>query len=170
MMTIFFVFSFLFVYLQTKRKKNKMKVTEQTTLQIERALRKIAQKFPSAEEASIVTDIHLRASQDSGELLAFDDDDNEINRCVVDQWIDCKDEDFFESITQILRQLLKKNSDIVDNIGILKPFSFVLEDEDKENSAELYVADDETIIISGELMEGLDADLDSFFDELMKKD
>ena len=29
-----------------------------------------------------MTDIHLRASQDSGDLMAFDDDDNEISRCV----------------------------------------------------------------------------------------
>ena len=60
--------------------------------------------------------------------------------------------------------------DTIDGLGILKPFSFVLENDDKENIAELYVADDETIIIDGDLMEGLDKDLDSFFDKLMKED
>lgn len=146
-----------------------MKATEQTTQQIERAIKKIAQKFPTDEETSILTDVHLRVSQDSGEILAFDDNDQEITRCVVEQWIDNKDEDFYDEITGILRSSLKTLHHIIDAMGILKPFSFVLENDDKESIAELYVADDETIIIDGELMEGLDKDLDTFLDNLLKE-
>ena len=57
-----------------------IKPSEQTTQQIERFLKKIAQKFPNNDEVSALTDIHVRVSQDSGEMLAFDDDDNEITR------------------------------------------------------------------------------------------
>lgn len=146
-----------------------MKPTEQTTQQIERAIKKIAQKFPTDDETSTLTDIHLRISQDSGEILAFDDDDKEITRCVVEQWIDNKDEDFYDEITPILRNALKGLHEVVDAMGILKPYSFVLENDEKESIAELYVADDETIIIDGELMEGLDKDLDSFLDNLLKE-
>ena len=146
-----------------------MKANEQTQQQIERAIRKIAQKFPSDEDTSILTDIHLRASQDSGELLAFDDDDNEITRCVVEEWIDNKDDNFYQEITTLLRNILKRMRNTVDNLGILKPYSCTLENDDRENIAELYVADDETIIIDGDLMEGLDKDLDSFFDKLLKE-
>ena len=145
-----------------------MKASEQTVQQIERAIRKISQKFPFAEESSILTDIHLRVVQESGEILAYNDDDEEITRCVIAEWIDNKDDDFYAEITPILRQVIKKMSKTVDNLGIMKPYSFVLEDDEKENIAELYVADDDTIIINGELMEGLDQDLDSFFSELMK--
>ena len=53
-----------------------MKVSEQTLQQIERFLKKIAQKFPTSDEASLVTDIHIVLFQESGELIAFDDDDN----------------------------------------------------------------------------------------------
>ena len=105
----------------------------------------------------------------SGEILAFDDNDQEITRCVVEQWIDNKDEDFYDEITGILRSSLKTLHPIIDAMGILKPFSFVLENDDKESIAELYVADDETIIIDGELMEGLDKDLDTFLDNLLKE-
>ena len=146
-----------------------MKATEQTTQQIERAIKKIAQKFPTDEETSILTDVHLRVSQDSGEILAFDDNDQEITRCVVEQWIDNKDEDFYYEITGILRSSLKTLHPIINAMGILMPFSFVLENDDKESIAELYVADDETIIIDGELMEGLDKDLDTFLDNLLKE-
>ena len=145
-----------------------MKASEQTTQQLDRVIRKIAQKFPYSEEPTHLTDIHLRVSQDSGEMLAFDDDDNEITRCVIEEWIDNKDDDFYSNITTILRQALKKLNKVIDRMGLLKPYSFVLEDDEKENIAELYVADNDTIIITGELMEGLDKDLDSFFTELMK--
>lgn len=145
-----------------------MQVTEQTTQQIERAIKKIAQKLPANEETSLLTDIHLLVSQDSGELIAYDDNDEEITRCVVEQWIDNKDESFYDEVTALLRKELHQMNEVVDNLGIMKPYSFVLENDDKESIAELYVADDDTIILGGDLMEGLDQDLDSFFDSLMK--
>lgn len=149
-----------------------MEITEQTIQQVERFLKKVAQKFPApttSDDTSVLTDIHVRVVQDSGEILAFDDDDNEITRCVVEQWIDNKDENFYEEIAKHLRSLLRKNSDQIDNLGILKPYSFVLEDDDRENLGELYLADDDTIIVGGDLMEGLDHDLDDFLDELLKE-
>jgi hypothetical protein len=145
-----------------------MKATEQCIQQIERAIRKIAQKYPAQEEASTMTDIHLRVTQESGEMVAFDDDDREVNRCVIEQWIDNKDEDFYESVAGILRSVLKRMRTTIENMSILKPYSFVLEDDDKEHVAELYVVDDDMVIISNEeLMEGLDKDLDDFLDQLL---
>ena len=145
---------------------------EQTIQQVERFIRKVAQKFPaqlSEEDNTVLTDIHVRVSQDSGELLAFDDEDNEITRCVVEQWIDNKDENFYDEVAKTLRDVTRKNSETIDNLGILKPYSFVLEDDDKENLGELYLADDDTIIVGGDLMENLDSDLDSFLDDLLKE-
>lgn len=145
-----------------------MEATEQTTLQTERFLRKIAEKFPPCEEMSIMTDIHVRTSQESGELIAFDDDDQEITRCVVEQWIGNEDEHFYDNAARILREGLKKCHQTIDKMGIMKPFSFVLEDEEKTFVAELYVADDDTVILGGDLMEGLDQDLNRFFNDLFK--
>ena len=146
-----------------------MTATEQTIQQIERMIRKVAQKFPASDDASIITDIHLCVNQDSGEMLAFDDDDKEITRCVIGQWIDNKDKNFYDKVKVDLRNTLKRLSSEVDNLGILKPDSFVLEDDEKHPLGELYVADDETIILGGDLMEGLDKDLDDFFDDLMEE-
>ena len=147
-----------------------MKATEQTTQQIERAIKKIAQKFPPRDDASVVTDIHVRVSQGSGEMLAFDDDDNEITRCVVEQWIGNNDEDFYDSVERILNNTMNASAKLIENLGILKPYSFVLENDDKENIAELFIADDDTVIIGKDLMEGLDKDLDSFLNELLKEE
>ena len=145
-----------------------MKATDQTQQMLDRAIRKIAEKFPSGTKATLMTDIHLRVTQETGELMAFDDDDNEINRCVVEQWIDNTDDDFYKQITPLLRGIIKKHSREVEQMSILKPFSLVLENDDKENIAELFVVDDDTVIIDEELMVGLDKDLDDFFEKLLK--
>lgn len=52
-----------------------MQLTEQITQQVERFLNKVAHKFPATEDPSVLTDIHVRVTQDGGEILAFDDDD-----------------------------------------------------------------------------------------------
>ena len=143
------------------------KATEQTTQQIERFLKKIAQKFPPREDTSIVTDIRVRVSQGSGEMLAFDDDDNEVTRCVVEQWINNNDEDFYNGVEQTLISTFSALSTIADSLGILKPYSFDLENDDKDTIAELYIADDDTVIIGKDLMEGLDSDLNLFLEKLL---
>lgn len=145
-----------------------MKATEQTLQQIERAIRKIADKFPQNTDDGIITDIHLRVNQETGELVAFNDDDKEITRCVIEQWIDNKDDNFFEEVENVLRSALNKHKATVEQMAILKPYSFVLEDEDHEHLAELFLVDDETVIIDTELMAGLDKDLDSFLENLLK--
>ena len=157
-----------YTFAENKNYKTEMKATEQTLQQIERAIRKVADKFPSGAEASQLTDIHLRVNQETGELTAFDDDDKEINRAVIEQWIDNKDDDFYAAAAQTLRSVLKSKSDTIEQMSILKPYSFVLEDEDGETQEELYVIDGDTVIIDEELMADLDKDLDSFFEQLMK--
>ena len=75
-----------------------MKATDQTLQQLERALRKVTEKFPLTEDASLLTDIHIRVTQESGEVMVFDDDEQELTRCVVEQWIDNKDDNFYNSV------------------------------------------------------------------------
>lgn len=140
---------------------------EQSVKQVDRFLRKVLQKFPSVEDPVLLTDIHLLASPESGDLMAFDDDDVEISRCVVEEWIDNKSEQFYPDAALLLRSRLNTMVNEIENVGLLKPFSFVLENEDKEHVAELYVCDDDINIIGGDIMEGWDKDLDSFLDKLM---
>ena len=145
-----------------------MKATEQTLQQIDRALRKTAEKFPSTEEATQMTDIHLRVTQESGELVAFDDDDRELMRCVVEQWIDNKDDDFYTEVASLLRQRIEGMKTLLDSLSILKPFSFVLEDDDREVQEELYMVDDDIALLPPLSLDNLDSDLDEFLDHLLK--
>ena len=146
-----------------------MGYTEQTQQQIERFLRKVAQTFTAKERDMPMTDIHLRASQDSGDLMAFDDDDNEISRCVISTWIENKSDNFYQEIAYTLRSKLNRMKDTIDNLSIMKPFSFILEDDEKNNIAELYLIDDDLVMIGGNLMQGLDEDLDNFLQNILKQ-
>lgn len=160
------------LYLQhvTKSIRKMTKPSEQTIQQTRRFLKKIAQKFPLDNDSSLVTDIHIRVVQESGEMLAFDDDDNEITRCVVEEWIGDNNEDFYDIVKDQLTSIFKSCAEILDNFGILKPYSVVLENDDKESISELYIADDDTVIIGSELMKDLDNDLNAFLDNLLKED
>lgn len=146
-----------------------MTTNEQTIQKIERFFGKVAQKFPSGQDAGVMTDLHIRVVQESGELLAFDDDDKEITRCVVDQWIGNKDADFYDNAAKTLRDTITFQKDKIDNLGIIKPYNFVLEDDEGEHVAELYVVDDDTVIIGDDLMQGLDKELDDFLENLLSK-
>ena len=115
-----------------------------------------------------MTDIHLRVTQETGELTVYNDDDVEITRSVIEQWIDNKDDDFYHEIAPALRKSIEKHKQDIEQMSILKPFSFVLEQDDKEAVEELYLVDDDTVIIDPDLMQGLDEDLDKFLENLLK--
>ena len=145
-----------------------MKATEQTLQQIERTIRKTTDKFPADPDTSIMTDIHVRVIQDSGELITFDDNEEEITRGLVEQWIDNTDDDFYTAIPPIIHKCIEHQKALVENMGIMKPFTFVLENDEKEPLEELYIVDDDLVIIDGDMMQDLDKDLDEFLDNLLK--
>lgn len=144
-------------------------VTDTTTQQIVRALRKAASKFPAETESRPLTDLYLQVKQESGELMIFDDEEQELTRCVVEEWIGNKDEDFYNNVQEDLAAIIRENKEITENVNILKPFSYVLIDEEKETLAELHLVDDDTILLSGELMKGLEKDLEDFWNKLADK-
>jgi hypothetical protein len=144
-----------------------MKATLQTIQQIERALKKVAAKYPQGREELMLTDIHLQVKADSGELLAFNDDDDELTRCVVEQWIESPEEDFYGEVAPILKQCIQGMKETMESLSILKPYSFVLVDDEKETLTDLFLVDDDTVILDGDLLKGLDEDLDGFLKNLL---
>lgn len=132
----------------------------------------ISRYLGGSEENQLVTDIHLQPRQDSGELVIYDDDDSELSRTIVEDWVDYDDDDFDTEVERILRNVLNemKSGGAFDNLNIMKPYSFVYVDDEKEGISELLVMDEnDTVVIDEELMKGLDEDLDKFLNDLMKK-
>ena len=146
-----------------------MKASEQTYQQIERALRKAASKFVNDTDNLPLTDLYIQVKQDGGELRIYNDDDEELTRCVVEEWIDNHDEDFYTQVQPILSKAIAQAREVTEHVAILKPYSYVLIGEKHETLAELYLVDDDTLIVSEELMAGLDEDLDAFWKQLVKK-
>jgi len=144
-----------------------MKATQQTKTQIERAIRKVAEKFPATAEP-VMTDIMLQVKPESGELLAFNDDMEELTRIVVDQWLAPTDENLYDAASMVIKQCLAHLRPEIDKMSVLHPFSFVLIDEDKETLADLYLIDDDTVMIDTELLKGLDQELNQFLEQLLK--
>lgn len=145
-----------------------MPISTPTQQKILHALTKASKKFVESETLPL-TDILIQINQESGELLIFDEDEVELTRCVVEEWIGNEEEDFYTSVQHDLECLLQENKALVEDFNILKPYSFVLLDDEKEVIADLYLVDDETLQINSNLMEGLDEDLEKFWQELFKE-
>ena len=140
-----------------------------TIQQIQRALRKAASKFPLEAENYPMTDIILQVKQEGGELLIFDDNDTELTRCVVEEWLGDTSEDFYERIQPVLKEAILDIKEEMDSLNVLKPYSFVLFDDDSSAVANLYLVDDDLIQIDDNLLPGLDEDLESFWETLSKE-
>ena len=144
-----------------------MNTNEQTLRQIERALKKTAEKFAAiSQEDAVLTDFYLLVRQESGELLVFDDDEHEITRCVVEEWIGNSSEDFYTAIQPVLQAALKRCAPLLEEMSVLRPCSFVLLDDEQQTVAELFLIDDDTMILGQDLMVGLSDDLDAFWQKL----
>ena len=64
-----------------------METSEKTIQQIKRAINKIAVKYPPETETPQMTDIFLVVNQETGDMMAFDDNDKELDRCVIEEWM-----------------------------------------------------------------------------------
>lgn len=148
-----------------------MKLSQSALSLLQDTIKQAISKYTCGCEQTVVTDIHLQASQSSGELSIFDDDDDELANSTIEEWMTYDGDDFYENVERILSTLLcnMKNEGAFDKLTIMKPFSFVLVDEDKETVNELLLMDDDTLLVNEELLKGLDEELDTFLKNLLEK-
>jgi hypothetical protein len=148
-----------------------MKLSQQSQLLIESTIKEALSKFSRSADQSIVTDIHLQANQNSAELIIFDDDDNELATCVIEEWLSFNGQNFYKEVERAFRNLLNRMRDngIIEELPILQPYSFVLVDDDKETVSELLLIDEDVLLLNEELLKGLDEELDIFLKDLLKE-
>ena len=149
-----------------------MKLSAQSHASIASSLREAVDKYIADGERTVVTDIHLQPKQDCGELVIFNDDDEELSRTIIEEWVDYSEDDFYTIVERILRGEINalKDTGVLDKLAIMKPYSFVLVDEDRETVTELLLIDDEdTLLLNDELLKGLDEELDAFLKDLLEK-
>ena len=144
-----------------------MKMSEQSRASITALCR-----YTSEGDETVVTDIHLQPNSESGELIIFDDDDQELSRTIINEWVEYESDDFYTVVEPILRAEVEalKESGKLEKLCLMKPYSFVLVDEDKETVAELLLVDeDDTLLLNDELLKGLDEELDAFLKDLLER-
>lgn len=140
-------------------------MSEQSRASIVSALKTALCRYTSEGDETVVTDIHLQPNSESGELIIFDDDDQELSRTIINEWVEYESDDFYTVVEPILRAEVEalKESGKLEKLCLMKPYSFVLVDEDKETVAELLLVDeDDTLLLNDELLKGLDEELDAF--------
>lgn len=147
-----------------------MKLSQSSLSLIEKTVGQALAKYRGCEE-NIVSDIHLQANPVSGEVIIFDDDDAQLAAAIIEEWTNYNGNNFQADAERVLSTVLNnmKSAGDFDKLTLMKPYSFVLVDEDKETVAELLLMDDDTLLLNDELLKGLDEELDAFLKDLLEK-
>lgn len=148
-----------------------MKLSSTSHSSIASALQTALKGYTSTGNPGVITDIYLQPDWTSGELVIWNDDDQKLVSVIVDEWVAANPENFYEDCEAVLKKILNQllGQGLLDGLSILKPYSFVLVDEEKETVAELLLVDEEeTLFLNGELLKGLDDELDAFLKDLLE--
>ncbi len=147
-----------------------MDFNQQMTTTVRDAIREATRKYAAKDCGNIVTDFHIHIRKSENRIDICDDEDIVLATTVVlpqpeEEGIDEK------QITKLLRHELHNMNKAkeFDKINIFKPFSFLLEDTENETFEELLIVDDNNLIISEELLKGLDKELDDFLHQLLEE-
>ena len=149
-----------------------MNLEKQSQTAILTALKEALDKFPLGDgQSTVVSDINLHPCLASGELVILDDDDHELARVEVSEWANCVPEEFYVQAELQLRPLLDslEKDGVLEKLPLLKPYSFVLIDDEHETVSELLLIDDETMMLNDGLLKGLDEELDAFLKQLLEE-
>ena len=146
-----------------------MKLSQSSYSLIENSLKKAINKLLQVKEQPIISDIYLQVTV-AGEFVVYDDNDQEFARATIAEWVDCQEDVLIKESQELLTKLLNKQNETgaYNQLPLLKPYSFVLVDEEKETIADLLLMDDDTMLLSEGLLQGLDEELDAFLKDLLE--
>ena len=149
-----------------------MKLSIQSQSSLTAAIKESLERYQVKGEQQFITDIQMQPNAFTGELTIYNDDDDVLAQAVIPEWEGYPMEGFYADVESLLREeLMKLQKEInFQDLSIFKPFSFVLIDDDKETVVELLLVDEEeTLLVSDELLKGLDEELDAFLKDLLEK-
>lgn len=148
-----------------------MKLSAQSHTSIAVAVKKAMERYLSDKGQNFVTDIYLQPIQETGELFIYNDDEEVLSQVVVQEWVDCTPEAYSDSVEANLRFVLEtlQKEGFFEQVAIMKPYSLVLIDNEKETIADLLLVDDDTMLVNDGLLQGLGEELDAFLKDLLEK-
>ncbi|MBO5083878.1 MAG: hypothetical protein J6C18_03305 [Bacteroidaceae bacterium] len=146
-----------------------MKLTTSSAASLREALCKIVELYSGEDDQLVSTDFYLMPLREEGALRVFNDNDEEIAVATVPEWADYVGEDFYREVEANLQNVIREvnaGGDL-ERLAVWMPYSFVLVDEERETIGDLLLVDDDTLLVTDSLLQGLDEDLNRFLEELM---
>ena len=144
-----------------------MSLSRETHDRLQEAIINMAKGFITAEETR-VTDFYIYVDGNKGDVIIMDDDDNDLARVHILEWEGEHNEEVFEKeLRNLLAEMHKEGC--FDSLNIAKPYSFVLTDDDRQSIVDLLIIDDDTIILSEDLLKGFDEEMDEFLKKLLEE-
>lgn len=144
-----------------------MSLSRETHDRLQEAIKNMAKEFITAEETK-VTDFHIYVDGNKGDVIIMDDDDNSLARVHILEWEGEHNEEVFEKeLRNLLAEMHKEGC--FDSLNIAKPYSFVLTDDDRQSIVDLLIIDDDTIILSEDLLKGFDEEMNAFLKKLLEE-
>ena len=133
------------------------------------ALRKVADLYSGEEDQLVSTDFYFMPSAVEGRLHVFNDNDEEIAVAEVAEWKNYTSDTFYSAVESDLQEAIKaaNTEGELERLAIWMPYSFVLVDEEGETVSELLLVDEDTLLVTNSLLEGLDAELNEFIEKLL---
>jgi hypothetical protein len=148
-----------------------MNLTPSSTASLSEALGKIVALYSGEEDQLVSTDFYFQPSLEDGSLTIFNDNDEEIAIAEVPEWKEYQHETFYTEVETELREAIKaaNGEGELERLAVWMPYSFVLVDEERESIAELLLVDEDTLLVTDSLLEGLDDELNAFIDKLLNE-
>lgn len=133
------------------------------------ALQKIVRLYSGEEDQLVTTDFYFMPVKEKGTLCVFNDNDEEIAQVAVPEWAGYADEAFYDAVGADLTTAIQEvNAEgNLERLAVWMPYSFVLVDGERETIADLLLVDDDTLLVTDSLLQGLDEELNSFLEKLM---
>lgn len=148
-----------------------MKLSAQSHNSIVSCIQQAFERQASSGQKNAATDFHLQPVMSTGELYIWNDDEEMLSSVEVKDWSGFNPEEFYLCCERALKKVLNqlRESGELSLLPAVMPYSFVLVDDSKETIAELLLVDkEETLILSDELLKGLDEELNAFLKDLLE--
>lgn len=149
-----------------------MKLTPASQAEIGKALQTVISLYAGEEDLSVSTDFYFQPQREEGTLTIFNDEEQAIAVASIPEWTEAEEATFYDEVGDCLKEAIEKaNGDgSLERLAVWMPYSFVLVDDERETICDLLLVDDDTLVVTDSLLKGLNEELNSFLEQLLKEE
>lgn len=147
-----------------------MTLTPSSQAAISEVLQKIIGIYAGEEDQQISTDFYFQPQRETGSLIVLNDEDETIAQAAIPEWVNDDTDTFYDEVGEQLKAAISEanREGDLERLAVWMPYSFVLVDEERETICDLLLVDDDTLVVTNSLLQGLDEELNSFLEKLLE--